>query len=79
MTYTFTDNDAHTFGNYTLEVSDGSREPDGSLKWSISVDRRQTETLGGLIGKITEGNNFDPVVGRFLRSSGMSNPSPRGS
>ena len=67
MTYTFIDNDAHTFGNYTLEVSDGSREPDGSLKWSITVDRRQTETLGGLIGKITEGNNFDPVVGRFFK------------
>lgn len=67
MTYTFTDNDAHTFGDYTLEVSDGSREPDGSLKWSVAVQRKQTETLGGLIGKITEGNDFDPLIARFFK------------
>lgn len=67
MTYTFTDNDAHTFGDYSLEISDGSKEPDGSLKWTVAVDRRQTETLGGLIGAITEGNDFAPLATRFLR------------
>ena len=66
MTYTFP-SDGFTFGDYTLEVSDGSLEPDGSLKWAVAVARQQTAALGGVIGKITEGNNFDPVAARFVK------------
>ena len=67
MTYVFSRDDAHTFGDYTLQVSDGATEADGSLEWSVVVDREQTETVGGIIGRITEGNNFDPVAARFLK------------
>ena len=76
MTYTFNDNDAHTFGDYTLEVSDGSREPDGSLKWSVAANREQTETLGGLVGKITEGNDFDPLIARYFKLQWNVQPIP---
>jgi hypothetical protein len=66
MTYSFP-SDGFTFGDYILEVSDGSLEPDGSLQWSIAVDREQSATLGGLIGRITEGNDFDPVAAQFVK------------
>ena len=67
MTYSFSSNDAQTFGDYTVEISDGSQEADGSLKWEVAVDREQTSQLGGFVGRITEGNDFDPVITRFLK------------
>ncbi|MBI2505871.1 MAG: hypothetical protein HYW07_21870 [Candidatus Latescibacteria bacterium] len=52
-----------SFGDYHLEFSDGSRAADGSLKWEVAVERKQT--LRG--GVRFEANRFDPVRARFFR------------
>ena len=52
-----------TFGDYNLEFSDGARAADGTLKWRVAVERRQT-IRGGVR---FEGNHFDPVKARFFR------------
>jgi len=75
MTYSYP-TDGYTFGDYTLEVSDGSREPDGSFKWTIATQRQQTATLGGVIGKITEGNNFASVAARLVKLQWNVQPRP---
>ncbi|MEE2659679.1 MAG: FlgD immunoglobulin-like domain containing protein [Candidatus Latescibacterota bacterium] len=51
------------FGDYELEVSDGSRAPDGSLSWMPVRNRRQT------FGYQAERNEFEPTVARFFRVS----------
>ncbi len=52
-----------SFGDYHLEFSDGARAADGTLKWEVAVERKQT--LRG--GVRFEGNDFDPVKARFFR------------
>lgn len=52
-----------SFADYRLDFSDGSLAPDGSLKWTRVVDRRQTQTQGVRF----EGNAFDPIKARFFR------------
>ena len=63
------------FGDYRVEVSDGSLAPDGSLEWTRILDRDQSAQLsaisGDQVGTSTqqgvEGNAFAPVQGRFFR------------
>jgi len=53
------------FGDYRIEVSDGSLAPDGSLEWTRVLNREQGRSgtrSGGF-----EGNVFAPVKGRFFR------------
>ena len=75
MTYVYP-TDGYTFGDYTLEVSDGTREPDNSFKWSTVTEREQTAVLGGVVGKITEGNNFPAVAARLLKLQWNVQPRP---
>ena len=56
----------YALGNHRLEFSDGSREVDGGLKWITAVRREQIKR--GVAGALTvDGNDFDPVKGRFFR------------
>jgi len=50
------------FANYRLDFSDGTRAPDGSLKWREVVDREQS-----LVKVVGEGNDFAPLMARFFR------------
>ncbi len=52
-----------SFGDYRIEVSDGSLAPDGSLEWNRVLNRDQ----GGVYQRPFEGNRFDPVQARFFR------------
>ena len=56
----------YALGNYRLEFSDGSREVDGGLKWTTAMRREQVKR--GVAGALNvDGNDFDPVKGRFFR------------
>ncbi len=56
----------YTLGNYRLEFSDGSREVDGGLKWTTAMRREQVKR--GVAGALNvDGNDFDPIKGRFFR------------
>ena len=52
-----------SFGDYRIEVSDGSLAPDGSLEWTRVLNRDQS----GVYQRAFEGNRFDPVTARFFR------------
>ena len=51
------------FGDYRIEVSDGSVSADGSLEWTRVLNRDQ----GGILYRQFERNDFDPVQARFFR------------
>lgn len=56
----------YALGNYRLEFSDGSREVDGGLKWTTAVRREQVKrSVAGALN--VDGNDFDPIKGRFFR------------
>ena len=56
----------YALGNYRLEFSDGSREVDGGLKWTTAMRREQVKrSVAGALN--VDGNDFDPVKGRFFR------------
>ena len=61
-----------SFGNYHLEFSDGSREPDGSFKWHRAASVEQTEVgrnspSGRMVSTQMHVNrsDFEPVKARF--------------
>ena len=54
---------ASSFGDYRIEVSDGSVSADGSLEWTRVLNRDQ----GGIRNRQYERNDFDPVQARFFR------------
>ena len=57
------------FQAYHLDFSDGSLEADGSLKWSVAVNRTETSHYGssqGLGFGLYEGNDFERVKARFF-------------
>jgi hypothetical protein len=62
MAYNPTNYHSWRFANYRLDFSDGSRAPDGSLKWKQVVDREQS-----LIKVVGEGNDFELLNARFFR------------
>ncbi len=62
MAYNPTNYHSWRFANYRLDFSDGSRAPDGSLKWQQVVSREQSLTK--VVG---EGNDFDLLKARFFR------------
>lgn len=56
----------YALGNYRLEFSDGSREVDGGLKWTTAMRREQVKrSVAGALN--VDGNDFDPIKGRFFR------------
>ncbi len=57
------------FQAYHLDFSDGSLEADGSLKWSVAVNRTETSHYGssqGLGFGLYEGNDFERIKARFF-------------
>ena len=57
------------FQAYHLDFSDGSLEADGSLKWSVAVNRTENSDYGssqGLGFGLYEGNNFKRIKARFF-------------
>ena len=54
---------ASSFGDYRIEVSDGSVSADGSLEWTRVLNREQ----GGIRNRQFERNDFAPVQARFFR------------
>ena len=53
-----------SFPSYRLDVSDGSRAPDGTLSWRTVVDRQQVPAGGVSV----EGNSFPAVNARYFRT-----------
>ena len=57
------------FQAYHLDFSDGSLEADGSLKWSVAVNRTENSDYGssqGLGFGLYEGNDFERIKARFF-------------
>ena len=57
--------EARLWNQYRLEVSDGSREVDGSLAWQTLAERNAGRGFGKRISLNVE--EFQPVIARFFR------------